>query len=146
MMWAADFDEAVVQKLEENCLEPLLLHVSSSENGEENAGTGKRKFKRVHSRFRHEAWESDSNELRSSSSYPFCGLTKATFWARHDQLQDCDSGPIRNGDDELSVFCVAAILIINRQKIMKETHSIDDVIKACLLLLLNYFILLSHFH
>lgn len=129
MMWAADFDEAVVQQLKANCLEPLLVHVSCSENGEENGHNGKRKFKSVHSRFRHETWESDSNELRSSSSHPFCGLTKATFWAKHDQLQDCDSGPIRNGDDELSVFCVAAILIINRQKIMRETHSIDDVIK-----------------
>lgn len=129
MMWAADFDEAVVRQLEENCLEPLLVHISSSENGEENADNGKRKFKSVLSRFRHETWESDSNELRSLSSRPFCGLAKATFWARHDQLQACDSGPTRDGDDELSVFCVASILIINRQKIMRETHSIDDVIK-----------------
>ncbi|XP_028550572.1 small G protein signaling modulator 1 isoform X1 [Dendrobium catenatum] len=129
MMWAADFDEAGVQQLEENCLEPLLVRVSGSENGEENADNCKRKFKSVHSRFRHETWESCSNELRASSSHPFCGLTKATFWARHNQLQACDSGPIRSGDDELSVFCVAAILIINRQKIMRETHSIDDVIK-----------------
>ncbi|XP_020599811.1 small G protein signaling modulator 1-like isoform X2 [Phalaenopsis equestris] len=129
MMWAADFDEAILHRLEEKCLEPLLVRVSCSENGEENAHNGKRKFKRLHSRFRHETWESDSNELRSSLSHPFCGLTKANFWARHDQLQACDGEPIGNEDDELSVFCVAAILIINRQKILRETHSIDDVIK-----------------
>jgi len=36
----------------------------------------------------------------------------------------------KNGDDELPVFCVAVILIMNRQKIIKETRSIDDMIKA----------------
>lgn len=129
MMWAADFDEAGVQQLEENCLEPLLLHVSGSEIREENSDNGKGKFKSALSQDRHETWLSDSDELRPSSSQPFCGLTRATFWTRHEQLQTYDSGPIRNGDDELSVFCVAAILIINRQKIMRETHSIDDIIK-----------------
>ncbi|KAK9137670.1 hypothetical protein Sjap_008264 [Stephania japonica] len=34
-----------------------------------------------------------------------------------------------NADDELSTFCVGAILILNRQKIIKETNSIDDLIK-----------------
>ncbi|KAK9153038.1 hypothetical protein Sjap_000518 [Stephania japonica] len=35
-----------------------------------------------------------------------------------------------NADDELSTFCVGAILILNRQKIIKETNSIDDLIKV----------------
>ncbi|GLT91602.1 hypothetical protein SLE2022_094820 [Rubroshorea leprosula] len=35
-----------------------------------------------------------------------------------------------NGDDEPPVFCVAAVLIMNHHKIVKETHSIDDVINA----------------
>ncbi|KAK9142925.1 hypothetical protein Syun_012325 [Stephania yunnanensis] len=34
-----------------------------------------------------------------------------------------------NADDELSTFCVGAILILNRRKIIKETNSIDDLIK-----------------
>ncbi|KAK8930941.1 hypothetical protein KSP39_PZI016097 [Platanthera zijinensis] len=129
MMWAADFDEAELQQLGENCLEPLLLHVSGSETTEGSSDIGKGKLKNVLSRHRHETWMSDSNELRTSSGHPFCGLSRATFWTRNDQLQAYDSGTISNGDDELSVFCVAAILIINRQKVMRETHSIDDIIK-----------------
>ncbi|KAK9144070.1 hypothetical protein Sjap_003973 [Stephania japonica] len=40
-------------------------------------------------------------------------------------------------NDELSTFCVGAILILNRQKIIKETNSIDDLIK-CLLNFLEH--------
>ena len=36
----------------------------------------------------------------------------------------------RSGDDELPIFCVAAILIINRHRIIRGTRSIDDAIKA----------------
>lgn len=130
MMWAADFDEDEVHHLGENCLEPLLLHVSGSETAEGSSDNGKRKFKNVLSRLRPETWMSGSND-RTSSGHPFCGLSGATFWTRHDQLQAYAGGAIRNGDDELSVFCVAAILIINKQKVMRETHSIDDIIKMC---------------
>ncbi|PKA66710.1 hypothetical protein AXF42_Ash003365 [Apostasia shenzhenica] len=127
MMWAADFDEAGVQHLEENCLEQLIVHVSCPEAEQETADHGIGTVKSVHCPHRNETWDSSNGGLRASSRHPFCGLTQANFWVRHDQAYN--NGPTRKGDDELSVFCVAAILIINRQKIMRETHSFDDVIK-----------------
>ncbi|CAI9777055.1 unnamed protein product [Fraxinus pennsylvanica] len=66
--------------------------------------------------------------MASASARPFCGLAK-NFWSRNDRLQIRTVISSRNGDDELPVFCVAAILIMNRQKITKETRSIDDLIK-----------------
>jgi len=135
MMWAADFDEAMAHQLEENCLDPLVLQLrknSSAEIREEKSENGKRKYKnpkREHSN--NDSCSPYGNGLRSISNHPFCGLTKANFWARNDQLQGCiTAASTRSGDDELHVFCVAAILIINRQKIMRQTRSIDDVIKA----------------
>lgn len=131
-MWAADFDEAVTHELEESCLEPLVLHLprdSYSGRIEESMEDGKRNSKSTEPQDGCNVENSASdNGIRSVSSYPFCGLTRASFWARHDRMQICTmiSSP-RN--DELPVFCVAAILIINRQKIIKETRSIDDLIK-----------------
>ena len=76
---------------------------------------------------------SESSALKTALTYPFCGLTRS-FWS------SCEPIPVstvvsstRNRDDKLSVFCVAAILIMNRQKIIRETRSIDDMIKACAL-------------
>lgn len=134
MMWAADFDEAMAEQLEENCLEPLILQQrtsSSAETIEVKGENGKRKYKSPkHERSNHDSCSPYGNGLRSISNHPFCGLTKANFWLRNDQPQDCTTAAsTRSGDDELPVFCVAAILIINRQKIMRQTRSIDDVIK-----------------
>ncbi|KAJ6806073.1 small G protein signaling modulator 1-like isoform X3 [Iris pallida] len=135
MMWAADFDEAVAQQLEEKCLEPLRLQLRQSPNTEikaDNRGNGiyRRKFKSPNNQHRNDEPSSPYSD-RIISSHPFCGLTKANFWARNDEMQVCTTATSeRNGNDELPVFCVAAILIINRQKIMRQTHSIEDVIKA----------------
>lgn len=133
MMWAADFDEAVVRQLEENCLEPLVVQLgrnSSAEKRTEDTENDKRNFKSSHTQHRNDDMcASYSNGARSTLSHPLCGLARASFWARNDQLQACITTGTGNGDDELSVFCVAAILIINRQKIFRQTHSIDDVIK-----------------
>lgn len=135
MMWAADFDETFAQQSQESCLEPLVLQLSedlSLEVKEEKSENGKRKYKspkREHSN--HDSCSPYGNGLRSISQHPFCGLTRANFWVRNGQLQGCTTAAsTRSGDDELPVFCVAAILIINRQKIMRQTRSIDDVIKA----------------
>ncbi|KAF3580980.1 hypothetical protein DY000_02035914 [Brassica cretica] len=69
----------------------------------------------------------------SSSAYHFCGLTRS-LWSRNDRTTTthapCVVSSIRKGDDALPVFCVAAILIMNRHKIMKETRSIDDMIQV----------------
>ncbi|KAG5560929.1 hypothetical protein RHGRI_004081 [Rhododendron griersonianum] len=136
MMWAADFDESVACNLEENCLEPLVIQiprVSSTELGEETPGNGDGKRSRKGgSKSSHENGErciSVNGGVKPASMPPFCGLTR-TFWSKNDHLHMCTIvSSTRNGDDELPVFCVAAILILNRQKIIRETNSIDDLIK-----------------
>lgn len=134
MMWAADFDESIACNLEENCLEPLVIQiprVSSTELGEENTGNGKGSRKGG-SKSTHENGErsmSVNSGIKPTSTRPFCGLTR-TFWSKNDNLHVCTIvSSTKNGDDELPVFCVAAILILNRQKIIRETNSIDDLIK-----------------
>ncbi|KAK1319169.1 hypothetical protein QJS10_CPB04g01939 [Acorus calamus] len=134
MMWAADYDEAMAQELEENCLEPLVLQIPRDLGDEmvvESMENGPKDSKCMQSESEtYNLPASAHNGVTSALSQPFCGLTRANFWARHDHPQICTmSASTRNGDDELPVFCVAAILIMNRQKIIRETHSIDDVIK-----------------
>ncbi|WOL14319.1 small G protein signaling modulator 1-like isoform X1 [Canna indica] len=134
MMWAADFDEAICQKLEENCLEPLVLPLKSNLSGEirsNESGNVKRKLKMIRSGRRNgESLAQQSDGARPISVHPLCGLSSANCWIENEQMQRHSLSVSRNNsDDELPVFCVAAILIINRQKILRETHSFDDVIK-----------------
>ncbi|XP_020531937.1 small G protein signaling modulator 1 isoform X2 [Amborella trichopoda] len=135
MMWAADYDEVVVRELENNCLEPLFVHipeVSQPENRGENDRDGVQQSNEAHTEHLDIVKpETHHNGLRSLSRRPFCGLTARNLWTRHDHVQRCSisSAAAKNGDNELSVFCVAAILIINRPKILKGTQSMDDLIK-----------------
>ncbi|KAK9141196.1 hypothetical protein Scep_010877 [Stephania cephalantha] len=133
MMWAADFDDSIAQELEKNCLEALVLQLprdSTSEVGEEiieignGISNGHPSLKNGHI----ERSISDNVVTKQASSYPFCGLA-TSFWSRNDRMHISSVVSSRNGDDELSTFCVGAILILNRQKIIKETNSIDDLIK-----------------
>ncbi|XP_026389914.1 small G protein signaling modulator 1-like isoform X1 [Papaver somniferum] len=147
MMWAADFDESVARDLEENCLEPLIVQLprySSSETAEASVksnGSSKTAEESVKSigsskgdrpqpitgSVEHSV--SNDSGMKAEASYPFCGLTRS-FWSKNDRMQNCTIiSSTRNGDDELPVFCAAAILVINRHKIIKETRSIDDLIK-----------------
>uniref|UniRef100_A0A5B7A0F6 Putative small G protein signaling modulator 1-like n=1 Tax=Davidia involucrata TaxID=16924 RepID=A0A5B7A0F6_DAVIN len=138
MMWAADFDESVACDLEENCLEPLVVQLtreSSSETGaemgeesiENDNGGSKSCLQSKHGNV--ERSKAENIGMKSASNHPFCGLTR-NFWSKNDPMQICTIvSSTRNGDDELPVFCVAAILIINRQKIIRETHAIEDLIK-----------------
>ncbi|KAI3470166.1 hypothetical protein Pfo_026829 [Paulownia fortunei] len=134
MIWAADFDVSLTCLLDENCPEVLAIQLpkeTEAESGEESIvsnGVGpKGGFPSKHGTV--ERSISDNTGIRSTSTRPFCGLTK-TFWSRNDRIQIRTLvSSTRNGDDELPVFCVAAILIMNRQKIIRETHSIDDLIK-----------------
>ncbi|KAG5395771.1 hypothetical protein IGI04_017585 [Brassica rapa subsp. trilocularis] len=74
---------------------------------------------------------SSSSSSSSYSAYHFCGLTRS-LWSRNDRTTThvpCVVSSIKRGDDALPVFCVAAILIMNRHKIIKETRSIDDMIQ-----------------
>ena len=135
MMWAADFDESVVCNLEENCLDALLLNVprdcegdTREESIENSDGSSRDGSQSKHGNVEHPT--SDNTGMKSASAYNFCGFTK-NFWSRNDCMQITNAiSSTKNGDDELPVFCVAAILIMNRQKIIKETRSIDDMIKA----------------
>ncbi|XP_077229269.1 rab GTPase-activating protein 22-like [Tasmannia lanceolata] len=134
MMWAADFDEAVGQELEGNCLEPLVLQLPSDSDAEVAESMENERGNSKGEQFEPDNVDhstSYNNGARSISIHPFCGLTRASFWARHDHFHSftITSATTKNVDDEMPVFCVAAILIINRQKIIRETNSIDDLIK-----------------
>ncbi|XP_028126784.1 small G protein signaling modulator 1-like isoform X1 [Camellia sinensis] len=134
MMWAADFDESVSCNLEENCLEPLVIEIpreSGAEMGEESVENVKGNIKGVlqSNHGNGDPSIADSSGIKSASTHSFCGLTR-NFWSKNDRLHMCTVvSSRRNGDDELPVFCVAAILFTNRQKIIRETNSIDDLIK-----------------
>nr|XP_043628390.1 small G protein signaling modulator 1-like isoform X3 [Erigeron canadensis] len=134
MMWAADFDESLAFNLDNSCPELLVLQIPresttakreeivENENGGPKGGTEVKSGNLERS-------NSVNNGIKSTSNHPFCGLTKS-LWSKNDRFQICTIiSSTRNGDDELPIFCVAAILILNRQKIMRETRSIDDLIK-----------------
>ncbi|MBA0840906.1 hypothetical protein Goarm_003443, partial [Gossypium armourianum] len=129
MMWAADFDESASCDLEDICLEALVVQLPrdmGEETREENPESGddgvKGSLQSKHSL-------SENAGFKSAAAHRFCGLTR-NFLSKNNLLQICGLvSSTRKGDDNLPVFCVAAILIMNRQKIIKETHSIDDMIK-----------------
>lgn len=135
MMWAADFDEAGALALNENGLEPLTLQLSTNPDG---ARTEAREGGRKNLTGSLSEHDSDGNSPphdngeRSVPRNSFCGLARASFWARHDHMHVCTASTpgTKIGCDELPVFCVAAILIINRLKITRETQSSDDMIKV----------------
>ncbi|CAN8286641.1 unnamed protein product [Cochlearia groenlandica] len=163
MMWAADYDESVVETLENDCLEPLVIRLprkSEAEASEEtiiddrNRNSTKREPTTSKSGPLSKSSgllsisgllpksgplpkttgplsdESGMKSAPSSSAYHFCGLTRS-LWSRNDRTTHvpCVVSSIKKGDDALPVFCVAAILIMNRHKIIKETRSIDDMIQ-----------------
>ncbi|KAK1615883.1 hypothetical protein QYE76_021400 [Lolium multiflorum] len=136
MMWAADFNEDAIRNLEENCLEPLLVDAKKDLSCEVKEEHRVNKFTRRKSKSRRfyrrngEMRGSCNHGVKSSTQNPLCGLSGATIWARHQQTHHLSTNVLtKNGDNELPIFCVAAILIINRHKIIRGTHSIDDTIK-----------------
>ncbi|PQM33130.1 hypothetical protein Pyn_23454 [Prunus yedoensis var. nudiflora] len=132
MMWAADFQESLAYNLEDSCLEALVVQLprdlEAEMRGESVEGGGDMKGGSHSNNGNPEHSMSDTG-MKSASTYHFCGLTR-NFWSKNDRMHICTAvSSTRNGDDELPVFCVAAILIMNRQKIIRETRSIDDMIK-----------------
>ncbi|XP_057450941.1 uncharacterized protein LOC130742862 isoform X2 [Lotus japonicus] len=149
MMWAADFDESLAYDLEVNCLEALDIHLprdSSNDLREEVADSDDGSVKSG-SQSNHNENDNDNTKasqqsnhentdvsvwdakLKSLSSYPFCGLAR-NMWPRNGRVQmSTMSSLTRKEKDELAIFCVAAILVLNRQKVIRETHSFDDMIK-----------------
>ncbi|KAM3750236.1 hypothetical protein ACB098_04G022600 [Castanea mollissima] len=133
MIWAADFDESLSYDLEEHCLEALVVQLprdSGVEVREESTENGHGIVKGSQSNHGIvDRFMLDNTALKSVSPHTFCGLTR-NFWSKTDHMQICTLvSSTRNGDNVLPVFCVAAILIRNRQKIIRETHSFDDIIK-----------------
>ncbi|GMI78679.1 hypothetical protein like AT2G43490 [Hibiscus trionum] len=131
MMWAADFDESIICNLEKFCLKALTIRFpgdSGVEDGEENLENGNDNVMGgLQLQLKPSLFENEG--IKAASTYNFCGLTR-NLWSRNDHLQICSViSPTRKGDNDLPVFVVAAILIMNRQKLIKETHSIDDMIK-----------------
>ena len=133
-MWAADFDESLAMNLAQNCLEPLTVQVPndlSPDTGEERKeieeGCSNSSGHAKHASVQH---DDDAVMKILTSNHSFCGLTR-NFWSRNERTHSrsmCTTS--RSREDALPVFCAAAILILNRYKIIKETHSIDDLIKV----------------
>ncbi|KAJ4896197.1 Ypt/Rab-GAP domain of gyp1p superfamily protein [Raphanus sativus] len=157
MMWAADFNGSVAETLENDCLEPLVIQLPRQSGAEIDEGsTTSEPISKTSDRISKSGplskssllyissllprsgplpktgTMSDDNdtEMKSaSSSYNFCGLTRS-LWSRNERTHVSSLvSSFEKGDDPLPVFCVAAILIMNRHKIMKEARSIDDMIK-----------------
>ncbi|KAL2332235.1 hypothetical protein Fmac_019816 [Flemingia macrophylla] len=147
MMWAADFDESLVYDLEENCLEALELHLprdSTNDTREEIVNTDDGSVKSGsqsnhnqkenmkanpqsnHDRVDHSVFDIN---LKSLSSRTFLSFAR-NICPRNGRVQKSSIFSTRKGNNELAIFCVAAILVSNRQKIIQETHSFDDMIKA----------------
>lgn len=134
MMWAADFDEAMSWALENNCLEPLVLSPPNPLHRDTHVGYGENTP--CSKSDRSEQLDADisvsgNSDAKYLSRSPLCGLRPGSFWPKHGQQQIYTMSSLlkKNGDDELSVFCVAAILVLNRSKFIKEIHSMDDAIK-----------------
>lgn len=133
MMWAADFKKSMPCNLK-NCPELLVIQIPKEldvELGEESVDN-KSKYSNEspakHGNVEHTI--SENTGMKSPLAHPFCGLTR-NFWSKTEHIQNSAAvSSMWSGDDELPVFCVAAILVMNRQKIIKETRSIDDMIKA----------------
>ncbi|KAG7629094.1 Rab-GTPase-TBC domain superfamily [Arabidopsis thaliana x Arabidopsis arenosa] len=156
MMWAADFDESFAETLEKDCLKPLVVQLpkrSGVDMGDHKIDDGNGTTTNSESTSKSDRTSkssllsksgllpesgplpktgplSDDFGMKPAGSYSLCGLTR-NLWSRNERTHaSCVVSSCGKGDDPLPVFCVAAILIMNRHKIMKETRSIDDMIKV----------------
>lgn len=143
MLWAAEFDESLAYNLEENRLKALIIELPRDSGSETEEGTeygnGSLKGTLQSNQGTEEHLIPDNDGIKSASTYHFC-VWKKSFWPKNEHLQTCSIISTGNGDDELPVFCVAAVLIMNRHKIVKDTHSIDDMIRASADLQLSVFL------
>ncbi|KAJ7531514.1 hypothetical protein O6H91_14G046900 [Diphasiastrum complanatum] len=139
MMWAADFDEGMPWALEYNCLESLIItppntfqeqYVFEDNFNTEYGQRQKSPSASPQDQPSHVSPPEDDLADHLSRS-PFCGLRAGNFWSKYNRpkVRTVSSLLGRTGDDELSVFVVAAILILNRAKFFKEAQSMDDAIK-----------------
>ncbi|XP_057546455.1 uncharacterized protein LOC130825312 isoform X1 [Amaranthus tricolor] len=127
MIWAADYDESFACCWAQNCLRPLVLQLPDALSIEKEADeiTSKGGSQAKKANIQHAG--SDEAVMNSlTSNHSFCGLIWA-FWSCTRARTEFSA--IRNKEDDLPVFCVAAIMILNRHKIIEETHSMNDLIK-----------------
>ncbi|KAE9585943.1 hypothetical protein Lalb_Chr24g0396671 [Lupinus albus] len=158
MMWASDFDESLASDLEEKCLDALALdlrrgssndmreEIVDTDDGNVKSGSQSNHNKNDGTKASLQSNLANTNhsacdvKLKSLSSHAFCGWAR-NIWPKNDRVQiRTISSLTRKGKDELSIFCVAAILVLNRQKIIQETNSFDDMIKAGAIDLFKYFL------
>ncbi|CAH9101435.1 unnamed protein product [Cuscuta europaea] len=133
MMWAADFKKSMSCNLKESCPELLVIQTPKESDVELDEESVDNKSKHSSESPSKNGYAdntiSENTGLKSTLVHPFCGLAR-NLWSKSDHMQNgTDVSTIWSSDDELPVFCVAAILVLNRQKIIKETRSIDDMIK-----------------
>ncbi|EFJ22432.1 hypothetical protein SELMODRAFT_416728 [Selaginella moellendorffii] len=134
MMWAADFDNGISWALEYHC--PELLIVKDPTPADETLPEDDSKAMSPLYTFQDQSLDTspleDNDRVGYLSRSPLCGLRAGNFWPRHSRhkIRTVSSLLGKTGDDELSVFVVAAILVLNRTRFMKDVHSMDDAIKA----------------
>ncbi|EFH54537.1 RabGAP/TBC domain-containing protein [Arabidopsis lyrata subsp. lyrata] len=131
MMWAADFDESFAETLEKDCLKPLVVQLpkrSGVDMGDHKIDDGNGTTTNCEPTSKCDR-TSKSSLLSKSGLLPESGPLPKTGPLSDGTGMKPAVSSCGKGDDPLPVFCVAAILIMNRHKIMKETHSIDDMIK-----------------
>lgn len=144
MMWAADFHQATAWSFEYHCLEALSLP---------NFGSPARVFPLEEEACRPPSPEqactppTSPERLNNTSGLPsfeslrcrtlakrrsFCGLRPGRLWQfPRSRLHSTNvglSGP--DGDQDISVFCVAAIIEQNRTMLLEKLQSMDDAIKV----------------
>ncbi|CAM6089462.1 unnamed protein product [Calypogeia fissa] len=146
MMWAADFNQAMALSLEFNCLDALELRLSPSSFLSESGRSDDNSISIPPSMSFSSQYGSPPNEFSSDMTIPNSGAFGVNFLSRGPLCGLRPGGLLmknrhrlplltstllgRNGDEELSVFCVAAILVQNRNKLLRDIQSMDDAIKT----------------
>lgn len=143
MMWAADFEHASTRMLEYQSLEALQLQHPlpdrrSSFPPEDEVGGACRvdhsptctTLQRLHT-----CETSGIESLRwkvLASKTSFCGLRPGRLWHKNrNRRLPRNAGLLeRKGDEDISVFCVAAIIEQNRNMLFNKLQSMDDAIKV----------------
>ena len=149
MMWAADFEHASTRTLEYQSLEALQLQhplpdrrsfppedefeACRVNHSPELSSPTCTTLQRLHT-----CETSGIESLRwkaLASKTSFCGLRPGRLWHKNrTRTLPRNAGLLeRKGDEDISVFCVAAIIEQNRNMLFNKLQSMDDAIKVKLL-------------
>jgi hypothetical protein len=149
MMWAADFEHASTRTLEYQSLEALQLQhplpdrsfppedeveaCRVNHSPELSSSPTCTTLQRLHT-----CETSGIESLRwkaLASKTSFCGLRPGRLWHKNrNRTLPRNAGLLeRRGDEDISVFCVAAIIEQNRNMLFNKLQSMDDAIKVKLL-------------